>query len=207
MSRSPFAFVGGVVGGALAWAWSGVRGYRSSRVLDDRKVGSADRAQALVHAALSAKEQVPSEAPPEGLKRRICLRLEEVEPTPVGVSDQWLLARRQIALPAVLLVLSAGAVISYSVYREVRPMTVATGVAPEAGSVPGHGLAAFADDPEPVKSAEVEALVLFSPRRVASDFAAASGMPASEQRALEQDTQEMARMVWSTLPVRPEDPR
>ena len=69
-----------------------ISAWRSTRVLDDRKVGSVAREEAVVHALLRDRSAAPMEQTPEGLRRAIAMRIEQTRQLPA--SKSWVNSAR-----------------------------------------------------------------------------------------------------------------
>lgn len=177
--------------------------WRSTRVLDGRKVGSAERSQSVVHALLSAKSQVPLESPSPYLRGKIAQRLEETRPFTPGAGDAWLASGVRGGVLAIALLAMSGIVIWTTNGFGNKPSTPA---APLAQAI-DH------DDPDPdvmdaaqngpsvaVKRAEP----LMEPRRERS---VASVQPTAEQLQAKRDFEQLATTLMQALPVRQDDPR
>jgi hypothetical protein len=80
--------------------------WKSSRVLDDRKVGKANRDQALVHALLREQSAAPMEKSPDGLRRAIAMRIEATQPLPA--KSAWSISRGLIATAVPVAALTIG---------------------------------------------------------------------------------------------------
>ncbi len=177
--------------------------WRSTRVLDGRKVGSADRSQSVVHALLSAKSQVPLESPSPYLRGKIAQRLEDTRPFTPGAGDAWLASGVRGGVLALALLAMSGIVIW---------TTDGFGTRANAPDAP-LAQAIDHDDPDPdvMDAAQngpalavnrAEALV--EPRR---ERTVASVQPTAEQLQAKRDFEQLATTLMQALPVRQEDPR
>jgi hypothetical protein len=175
---------------------------RSSRVLDDRTSGHVDRSQSVVHALLSAKDQVPMEAGHEHIRRRIAQRVESITPDQSTATDVWALTIRRLSMPIVALVLLASSVMIWSWTHSAIPVTNLPGVLDAA-----H----HSDDPDPdVLSAAAPKVVLdASPARQVENSRVAIVIPnpPSETLELKRDAEGFIRGVMETLPIRNDEPR
>jgi hypothetical protein len=89
-----------------------ISSWRSTRVLDDRKVGSVAREEAVVHALLRNRDAAPMEAAPEGLRRAIAMRLERTQPQPVRPT--FALSRGLLVAAPVLMLALGGAMLLHT---------------------------------------------------------------------------------------------
>lgn len=177
--------------------------WRSTRVLDGRKVGSADRSQSVVHALLSAKSQVPFETPSPYLRGKIAQRLEETRPFTPGAGDAWMASGVRGGVLAAVLLAMSGIVIW---------TTNGFGGKAEAPAAP-LVQAIDHDDPDPDVMAAPQsgpslainrADPLVEPRRERS---VASVQPTPEQLQAKRDFEQLATTLMQALPVRQDDPR
>lgn len=176
--------------------------WRSTRVLDGRKVGRAERSQAVVHALLSAKDQAPQQVPSLYLRQKIAMRLEDTRPFTPSASDAWLAGLLRGGAVVALLAASAGIVI--------------WGTNGTGGSLPGT-LAHRAidhDDPDvlspeqsgvsaPAAAPPARAEALVVPKREYTGIASIS----PEQEQAQRDLEQVASTLMQALPVRQNDPR
>ncbi len=89
-----------------------ISSWRSTRVLDDRKVGSVAREEAVVHALLRNRDAAPMEAAPEGLRRAIAMRLERTQPQPVRTA--WPVSRWAVVAAPLLLLAIGGSMLLHT---------------------------------------------------------------------------------------------
>ncbi len=172
--------------------------WRSTRVLDGRKVGGADRSQSVVHALLSARDQAPMETPPAGLRQRIAHSLEDTRPFTPSAADAWLPGSlRAGALVMALLALSGLVIWTTNSRAPQAPQEVA-----EAPN----------DDPDPdllsaaqSGSTSTERTSPQTDRRSGSEVAAL--VQPRESVQAQQDIEKLASTFMQAFPVRREEPR
>jgi hypothetical protein len=109
------------------WLLRLIAAFRTSRVLDDRKMGRASREQALVHALLQQRASTPCEQAPEGLRRAIARRIENTSPKPVP--SRMSLAGRMLAFGAPVLLLAVGAAMLLQTRAATTPVELPPAVA------------------------------------------------------------------------------
>ena len=176
---------------------------RSTRVLDARKAGSADRDQAVIHALLSAGDQVPREPMPEALHGRIAHALENTRPHAPSAGEVWMAGLTRVGAGVAFLLVLSGVV-----------MWTTHAVGPPKPGVPVVLQPVDADDPGPLGddaarlvSAPRAAPLVQPIRPLSQDVASALGLSPPESRALDQDMEALRRTMLSALPVRRSEPR
>ncbi|MFO0832665.1 MAG: hypothetical protein U0637_12590 [Phycisphaerales bacterium] len=175
--------------------------WRSTRVLDGRRVGGAARTQSVVHALLSAKDQVPLQAPPEDLRRRIAYSLEGTRPFTLGAGEAWLAGTVKGGVLAVLLLSLAGVVIWKTSVTARRYQ----------GALTSLPLDHDDPDPDPDLIAQEQAggvqraEPLVDEVRPRTSFAVRA--PTPEQAQAQKDFEKIASTFMQAFPVRQEDPR
>ncbi len=174
--------------------------WRSTRALDDRKLGGAERSQSVVHALLSAKEQVPQEQLPPVLHRKIISRLEDTQPLTPTASDAWLAGAGR-AGAGVLFLLALASVVIWTTHG-FGPRSVVKSAEPRdvAADDPGANAPSIAMHAESPRAA-----ALSDPVRPRTGTL--PDMSPSESRAIEQDAQQIAQTMLNALPVRQNEPR
>lgn len=95
---------------------------RSTRVLDDRKMGRVAREEAVVHALLRNREAAPLEAAPEGLRRAIAMRIENTRQVPARRT--WAVSPRVLASAVPVLALTIGGAMLLQTRSQSTPTTL-----------------------------------------------------------------------------------
>ena len=103
-----------------------ISAWRSTRVLDDRKVGSVAREEAVVHALLRDRSAAPMEQTPEGLRRAIAMRIEQTRQLPA--SKSWVnsarFPSRLIAAAVPVVALAVGGAVLLHTRSQCTPTTL-----------------------------------------------------------------------------------
>lgn len=175
--------------------------WRSTRVLDGRKVGRAERSQSVVHALLSARDQVPLEKPPVDLRQRIAHTLEDTRPFTPSAADAWLQGSWRVGALGVALLTMSGLVIWQTNRLGTTPPTSS-----EIAQAPD-------DDPDPDLISDGQSGIVIAERespnasgaRPANDLAIMARSPESLQA--QKDIEQLASTFMQAFPVRQDEPR
>jgi hypothetical protein len=95
---------------------------RSTRVLDDRKVGRVAREEAVVHALLRNRAAAPMHAAPEGLRRAVAQRIEKTQPLPMRAA--WSVSPKLLAAVAPVVLLAIGGSLLLHTRSQSTPTTL-----------------------------------------------------------------------------------
>lgn len=189
--------------------------WRTTTALDRNPVQpkrGADRDQAVVHALLRTKDQIPKEAPAADLKRKIANKLQDIEPVPArqaGVTD----ALRIGAVPACVAVMLA-----VGIHFATTNMSAKT-VAKQSDATVAAG---DADPLNPKRLKPLSPEELFVPipfnkgdgkynpsmKNAAADNAAVQSVPvAREANAMQKTVNALQEAINRHLPPMPERPK